>query len=207
MMNGTLWLSMAFLPYLLILLAAILLACMETLHLYIRTSPAQYIHHRILPALQQRILASMGAHHLSFFDVLLLWLSNLALSGLLLQTTFLYSLQHVVSPFWLFAPAILLSNLATAVLCHWLSQLQPRPMPAEVETQLLGRLATICKGTAKPGSCAQAYVRDQYGQGHEIWVEPEFGEFKEKQQVILFDKRETIYLARLLPIPNHLLES
>ncbi len=69
---------------------------------------------------------------------------------------------------------------------------------------LLGRLATISSGNARPGFSAQARVRDEYGQLHYVQVEPEFGELGFQSQIILIRMRKSHYVAKKICKSNQL---
>ncbi len=58
------------------------------------------------------------------------------------------------------------------------------------QVDLLGRLATISSGNARPGFSAQARVRDEFGQLHYVQVEPEFGELEFQAQIIVCAKKK-----------------
>ncbi|RDF49983.1 DUF1449 family protein, partial [Acinetobacter baumannii] len=63
---------------------------------------------------------------------------------------------------------------------------------------LLGRLATISSGSARPGFSAQALVRDEFGQLHE------YGELELYSQVILIKVHKSHYVAKKISVSNDL---
>ncbi len=69
---------------------------------------------------------------------------------------------------------------------------------------LLGRLATISSGNARPGFSTQARVRDEYGQLHYVQVEPEFGELEFQSQIILIREKHYIILVKKFAFPMRL---
>ena len=71
-----------------------------------------------------------------------------------------------------------------------------KPKYSVRQVDLLGRLATISSGNARPGFSAQARVRDEFGQLHYVQVEPEFGELEFQAQIIIVRKKRSHYLAK-----------
>lgn len=182
------------------LLLVFILAAMESLYLYFKMSPAQLIQH-IFPNTQQQLMQRLKINELSFFNFMLIWLVSFALAGYFLQTICFYYLHYFIGFFWLLLPALFLATFLSQLLTHWLSQLLPTTLSTEPcnDHCLLGRVATVYKGTARPNMCALARVRDESGHLHYVQVEPEFGELPLYSEVILFSKNESVYLAKLLP--------
>lgn len=199
-MDPFLFFSSSFVLFTIILMLVLTLAIIESLHLYFKLSPAQRLQ-QLFPEQQQKLLYFMGIKDLSFFSVLLVWLINFAIAGYFLQVVCFYYLHHFVNAMWLVFPAFCLASFLTQPIVHWFNQLLPNTPSKETQTELclLGRVATIYNGTARPGISAQARVRDELGQLHYVQVEPEFGELTVNSDVILFGKNESIYLAKLLP--------
>jgi hypothetical protein len=55
-----------------------------------------------------------------------------------------------------------------------LAKVMPRDETQSVSAQsFIGQVATIVLGTARPGSAAQARLRDKHGQTHYVMVEPD----------------------------------
>lgn len=71
-----------------------------------------------------------------------------------------------------------------------------KPKLTHTNYNLLGRLATISSGSARPGFSAQARVRDEFGQLHYVQVEPEYGELELYSQVILIKVHKSHYVAK-----------
>ena len=94
-------------------------------------------------------------------------------------------------------PALLMAWFFTLFMMHCLDQVI-KPTQSNQQVILLGRFATIVSGTARPGSSAQAKVRDQFGRLHYVQVEPEFGELILQSKVILVDYRESQYIAKAI---------
>ncbi len=94
--------------------------------------------------------------------------------GLAVQMT-VHAIAGFVLPAWLLAPLAVLPAVAGM---RGFGALFARALPRD-ETQavsredLVGRVATIVLGEARPGSAAQAKVRDRYGRQHYVLVEPD----------------------------------
>lgn len=95
----------------------------------------------------------------------------------------------------------------TVFMIHCLDQVIKPKVVTNNKVNLLGRLATVSSGNARPGFSAQARVRDEYGQLHYVQVEPEFGELEFQSQIILIRFRKSHYIAKKISIPNHLFSS
>ena len=72
------------------------------------------------------------------------------------------------------------------------------------QVNLLGRLATVSSGNARPGFSAQARIRDENGQLHYVQVEPEFGELEFQSQIILIRLKKSHYVAKAICASNRL---
>lgn len=79
-----------------------------------------------------------------------------------------------------------------------------KPKLTHTNYNLLGRLATVSSGNARPGFSAQARVRDEFGQLHYVQVEPEYGELELYSQVILVRVHKSHYVAKKISVSNDL---
>lgn len=198
--------SAPFLLFTLALIGMLLLALVETLGTSFQFSPAQWFELR-LPRFMHRILSRLGAKEFPVFIFSIMFLLSLGITGYISQfLTFALS-HHFLSVWALIIPVSLLSYFITTTLSQWLSQLMYSDASyfMQEKTNLLGRVATICRGDARPGLSAQARVRDQLGQLHYVEVEPEFGELPLHSEVILIARQNQLYLAKPLPHDNQLL--
>lgn len=205
-MTGSLFFSTHFLLFTLALLSMLFLAITEVVGSTIKTSPLGWLTSR-LPQFVLREVVKNKIHELPIFALIILFLLSIGVMGYCLQFLWFALYDHFASVWLLLLPVILLSILFTIFLSHWLSQLayqQPASTLSKTPN-LLGRIATVCSGTARPGSSSHARVRDELGQLHYIEVEPEFGELTLHSEVILISKQQHIYLAKTLPKDNHLL--
>jgi len=116
--------------------------------------------------------------------------------GLAVQMT-VHAIAGFVLPAWLLAPLAVLPAVAGM---RGFGALFARALPRD-ETQavsredLVGRVATIVLGEARPGSAAQAKVRDRYGRQHYVLVEPDeaAAAFPQGSRVLLVARAGALY--------------
>ncbi len=200
-MLGYLLFSVSFFPFGLALVISLLMLMLNSACRAVNIRPSAWLQH-YLPDLYQHLRHRLSIDNISAHQVLTVLLVNFGLIGYFLQLICYVISKHFVNPVLLLAPALILSHLLSAALIHWFKQLNIHnavDAPADQHIQLLGRIATIYKGHAKPGASAEALVRDHYGKLHVVQVEPEYGELREESEVILFAQLEGHYLAKLLP--------
>lgn len=204
---GSLVFSAPFLLFSLVLISMLLLAVTETLGTSFAMSPSRWIQAR-LPRFLTLILARLHANQFPIFILAILFLLSTGVLGYLLQFGYFALAGQFGSVWLLLLPVMILAALFTSFLSHWLSQLMysDRTAPLGSQSNLLGRVATLCRGDARPGFSSQARVRDQYGHLHYVEVEPEFGELEMHSEVILVARHKHLYLAKTLPKDNHLLD-
>jgi hypothetical protein len=89
--------------------------------------------------------------------ILVFLLINFSFAGYFLQLAFLPK-HSFVSPFYLILPALIIAIFFTVFMIHCLDQVI-KPQIEHHNTSLLGRLATISSGNARPGFSAQARSR------------------------------------------------
>jgi len=138
-----------------------------------------------------------------FLVVLVLGLTFFGISGLVLQST-LQAATGRMLPAWLASiPALGLALPLTRWSASTLARVLPRDETEAVSADsFVGRIATITLGTARPGSPAQARLRDQYGQTHYVLVEPHGEEpLVQGTQVLLVEQRGSRFAAIVNPNP------
>lgn len=128
---------------------------------------------------------------------------NFSFAGYFLQFVYFANQQQLISPFYIILPALIIAIFFTMFMIHYLDQVI-KPKLNQKNTSLLGRLATISSGSARPGFSAQARVRDEFGQLHYVQVEPEFGELEFQSQVILIRFKKSHYMAKKISESNRL---
>ncbi|XID74050.1 OB-fold-containig protein [Alkanindiges sp. WGS2144] len=206
-MTGSWLFSAPFWLFTLSLMITLILTITGTLGATLKLHPSAWLIARLPRFLEQQLIQS-GIQYFPIFTLGILFLLNFGLLGYALQFIW-FAFKHHFAPVWfLVIPALLFALLFTVFLSRWLSHFIDIPFEAAPDTppDLLGRVATICRGNARPGLSAQARVRDQLGQLHYIEVEPEFGELELNSEVILIARHQRLYVAKTLPKDNHLLD-
>lgn len=184
----------ALLPFHMSVLAIFILIIAETIGIYIGHRPSQLIRQMVPMWLRDAPLLQV---QISRFIILLFFLINFSFAGYLLQLSAFALLDDFVHTGFVLIPALLMAWFFTLFMMHCLDQVI-KPVQSSHQVNLLGRFATIISGTARPGSSAQAKVRDQFGRLHYVQVEPEFGEFSLQSKVLLVDYRESHYIAQAI---------
>lgn len=195
--------SVSFFPFgIALLLSALLLAVSRACRV-VNIRPSAWLQH-YLPDVYRHLTQRLSIDNIPAYQVLIVLLVNFGLLGYFLQLVCYVLSRHFVNPVLLMAPAFLLAHILSGALIHWFKQLKLHGQggddsSTEDQPPLLGRVAMVSKGNAKPGVHAEALVRDRYGKLHVIQVEPEYGELREQSEVILFAQADDYYLAKLLP--------
>lgn len=191
------------LPYHLSVLGLILLSMAETIGYYIHLRPSSFIK-RISP----HWLVDSPLIQVKFSKVLIcvFLLINFSFAGYMIQLSIFASQHEFLAWYYTILPALVIAIFFTVFMIHCLDQvIQPQFKTTEVN--LIGRLATISSGNARPGFSAQALIRDEFGQLHYVQVEPEFGELELGSQIILMNFKKSHYIAKKISISNHLFET
>ncbi|KGT46176.1 OB-fold-containig protein [Acinetobacter sp. HR7] len=187
-------------PFHLSLIAVILLGLVETLGYFFKVRPTQFFQ-KISPL----DLHNLDLLNVKFSKTLIVFflLMNFSFAGYVLQLL-VYSQEMKFWPaYYLIIPALIIAIFFTVFMIHCLDQVIP-PKYKKHDVNLIGRLATISSGNARPGFSAQARVRDEYGQLHYVQVEPEFGELEFQSQIILIRTRKSHYVAKKISKSNRL---
>jgi hypothetical protein len=130
----------------------------------------------------QHLLPDPGDVHVGLFDKLLGWLSFGRVPALVLMVLFLasfaltgFALNLVVRQlFGFWVPPLISSIAAFLIAGAGLARVIPKDQTYAVSfDSLVGRVATIVNGTARPGYPAQAKVANEHGQMLYVMVEPE----------------------------------
>jgi hypothetical protein len=190
-------------PFHLSVLALILLSMAETFGYYIGLRPSTFLKKISPDWLIESPLLQVKFSKVLIFVFLLL---NFSFAGYFLQLSIFASKQVFAAWYYVVLPALVIAIFFTVFMIHCLDQVI-KPKVALNQVDLLGRLATVSSGNARPGFSAQARVRDENGQLHYIQVEPEFGELEFQSQIILIRFRKSHYIAKKISISNHLFSS
>ena len=187
-------------PFHLSLLALILLSMIETIGYYFNIRPTQY-----LKSLSPKRLSESPLLNVKFSKTLIVvfLLMNFSFSGYFLQLCVYAQQQEFLPAYYLIIPALIIAIFFTVFMIHCLDQVI-KPIETKKQVSLLGRLATISSGNARPGFSAQARVRDEFGQLHYVQVEPEFGELEFQSQIILIRFKKSHYIAKKISHSNEL---
>lgn len=187
-------------PFHICVLALIMLSMAETLGVYIGLRPSTFIK-KIAPYwLSHSPLLQVKFSKVLIFVFLLI---NFSFAGYFLQLlSFAY--QDIFIPwYYVILPALIIAIFFTVFMIHCLDQVI-KPHLKYTQTNLLGRLATVSSGNARPGFSAQARVRDELGQLHYVQVEPEFGELELHSQILLIRFKKSHYIAKKIARTNQL---
>lgn len=187
-------------PFHICVLALIVLSIVETLGIYLGMRPSRLLNRCLPKALNQSPLLNVKFSKILIIVFLLI---NFSFAGYFLQLGFFASQHFFISPYYMMLPASVMAIFFTVFMIHCLDQVI-KPNTLQANSSLVGRLATICAGNARPGLSAQARVRDEWGQLYYVQVEPEFGELELNSQVILIQMHKHHYVAKKIAHSNYL---
>lgn len=190
-------------PFHLSVLALILLSMAETFGYYLGIRPSTFLKKVSPDWLIESPLLQVKFSKVLIFVFLLL---NFSFAGYFLQLSIFASKQEFAAWYNVILPALVIAIFFTVFMIHCLDQVI-KPKITTNQVDLLGRLATVSSGNARPGFSAQARVRDENGQLHYVQVEPEFGELEFQSQIILIRFRKSHYIAKKISTSNQLFSS
>lgn len=190
-------------PFHLSVLALILLSMAETFGYYLGIRPSTFLKKVPPDWLIESPLLQVKFSKVLIFVFLLL---NFSFAGYFLQLSIFASKQEFAAWYYVILPALVIAIFFTVFMIHCLDQVI-KPKITKNQVDLLGRLATVSSGNARPGFSAQARVRDENGQLHYVQVEPEFGELEFQSQIILIRFRKSHYIAKKISTSNQLFSS
>ena len=190
-------------PFHLSLFALVLLSMVGTVGYFLKIRPSQFFK-RIIP--QKIAEAPLLSVKFSKILILVFLLMNFSFSGYFLQFSYFAQQEKFLPAYYVILPALIIAIFFTVFMIHCLDQVI-RPKQIQLQANLLGRLATISSGNARPGFSARARVRDEYGQLHYVQVEPEFGELEFQSQIILIRIKHSHYIAKKISKSNQLFSS
>lgn len=143
-----------------------------------------------------RFLGWLRIGQVPLLMLLVMWLCNFGLLGLLLQAL-CHGLFGSYLPMLISIP---LTWLLSLPLLRFSGGVLQKVMPkdettAVSEDSLIGRVATITLGQARQGFPAEARVKDQHGYSHYIRLEPDSSElsFAQGSEVLLLTRHGTVY--------------
>ncbi|WP_312970597.1 OB-fold-containig protein [Acinetobacter gerneri] len=194
------FLELGLLPFNLSFLALIILSMAETIGYYLGMRPSTLIKRFSPNWLRSSPLLQVKFSKVLIFVFLLI---NFGFAGYFLQLLAFASQHQFMAWYYIIIPAIIIAIFFTVFMLHCLDQVI-KPKFNSNRVNLLGRLATVSSGNARPGFSAQARVRDEFGQLHYVQVEPEFGELEFQSQIILIRFKKSHYVAKKISISNQL---
>ncbi len=187
-------------PFHLSVIGLILLSMAETIGYYIHLRPSSFLKRFAPDWLNHSPLLQVKFSKVLIFVFLLI---NFSFAGYLLQLSIHASQRDFIPWYYIILPALVIAIFFTVFMIHCLDQvIKPKFTPTQVN--LIGRLATVSSGSARPGFSAQARIRDEYGQLHYVQVEPEFGELEFQSQIILIRYKKSHYIAKKISTSNRL---
>lgn len=187
-------------PFHLSVLLLILLSMAETLGYYIGLRPSTFFKRTTPYWLINTPLLQVKFSKVLIFVFLLI---NFSSAGYLIQLSIFASKGSFAPWYYVILPAFIFAVFFTVFMIHCLDQVI-KPKFKQTQINLVGRLATISSGNARPGFSAEARVRDEFGQIHYVQVEPEFGELEFKSQILLIRFKQSHYIAKRISASNQL---
>ncbi|MBU3847664.1 MAG: YqiJ family protein [Candidatus Acinetobacter avistercoris] len=187
-------------PFHICVLALIMLSMAETLGVYIGLRPSTFIKKVAPDWLSHSPLLQVKFSKVLIFVFLLI---NFSFAGYFLQLLSFAYQDEFIPWYYVILPALIIAIFFTVFMIHCLDQVI-KPHLKYTQTNLLGRLATVSSGNARPGFSAQARVRDELGQLHYVQVEPEFGELELHSQILLIRFKKSHYIAKKIARTNQL---
>ena len=150
-------------------------------------------------------LSWLGVGRVPLLVLLVALLSAFGLAGFAVQQIALAYAGGYLPSLYAIPAAAVAAVPATRFLAAGLARIVPRDETTAIDpTDLVGRVAKIATGVATKGSPARAQVRDQFGQVHNIMVEPDnAGEsFEEGDQILLVRREAGTFSAILQERPR-----
>ena len=187
-------------PFHFSVLLLLFLSMAETFGYYVGLRPSTFFKKITPPWLLDSPLL-----HVKFSKVMIIvfWLLNFSSAGYLIQLSIYASQKQFFPWYYVILPAIIIAIFFTVFMIHCLDQVI-KPKFKNTYVNLIGRLATISSGNARPGFSAEARVRDEFGQLHYVQVEPEYGELEFQSQILLIRFKKSHYIAKKIASSNQL---
>ena len=150
------------------------------------------------PATIAKVLSWFRVGEVPVLMLLIVFLTSFGLFGLIIQSIF-QSITGVFIPVLIAFPVALFASLPfVRFAVGLLGKYMPKDETDAVSGKtLIGRVATIISGTAKPGNPVQAKVKDEHGKTHYIMVEPDKAEesFETHSKVVLVSQSGAFFKA------------
>jgi Protein of unknown function (DUF1449) len=193
------------LPFAIASLVVLLIGLVEIVGLLTVSSPSSILDSILPEQTEGNILGWLHLGKVPALVILVLAFGSFAIFGYMLQAISHTAFGRLIPATIAGVIAIPLAIAAVRTLGLAIGRLIPSDETSAVsELSLVGRLATITNGSAKPGMAAQARTRDKAGRVHFILVEPDVvtDSFGEGSQVLLVRKSGAFYRCIANPHPS-----
>ena len=189
-------------PFHLSLFILLVISMVETIGYYFNVKPSSFLRSFIPQSLKNSPLINVKFSKILICIFLLL---NFSVAGYFIEFIIYAKFNTFVPSYYIVLPVLIIAVFFTVFMIHCLDQVI-KPQTNRQHVILIGRLATISSGNARPGFSAQARVRDEFGQLHYIQVEPEFGELEFRSQILIIKQNKSHYIAKAISKSNNLFE-
>lgn len=145
-----------------------------------------------------KLLGWLRVGQVPMLMLLVIFLTTFGLMGLSLQSVVHALTGHLLPAGIATIPALMMTFPVVRALGGLLHRIMPKDETDAVsEDSLVGRLATITLGQARPGSPAEAKVRDGKGTTHYVMVEPDLADnqFSTGEDVLLVRRAGHVFRA------------
>nr|WP_295888848.1 YqiJ family protein [uncultured Devosia sp.] len=130
--------------------------------------------------------------------VLILILASFGLCGFALQEALRRTLGFALDPWLASVPAAIGAAFVTRHVGLAIARIMPKEETEAVSTKaFVGRVATVFRGVAGPGTPAEAKLTDIHGKTHYLLIEPDDGEpaMPEGSEVVIIRQQGPVYRA------------
>jgi hypothetical protein len=130
--------------------------------------------------------------------VLILMTASFGLSGFAVQEVLRQTFGFALDPWLASVPAVIGAAFVTRHLGLAIARIMPKEETEAVSTKaFVGRVATVFRGVAGPGSPAEAKLTDIHGKTHYVLIEPDEGEtvMPEGSEVVIIRQEGPVYRA------------
>ncbi|MDB5505740.1 MAG: hypothetical protein JWR75_378 [Devosia sp.] len=130
--------------------------------------------------------------------LLVIFLASFALSGFAVQWLAAAAIGMPLAPLLAAVPATAGGLFSMRQLGRWLARIFPRDhSEAASQQDVVGSVATIIRGEARPGQPAEAKAQDMRGRSHYLLVEPKAADatYRAGDKVVIVSRHKNIYRA------------
>lgn len=137
--------------------------------------------------------------------VLILISASFGLTGFAVQEVLRQTLGFALDPWIASVPAVIGAAFVTRHVGLAIARIMPKEETEAVSTKaFVGRVATVFRGVAGPGTPAEAKLTDIHGKTHYLLIEPDEGEpsMPEGSEVVIIRQQGSVYraISKLKPI-------